>query len=271
MNVLIKEIDPLPELRPYVSCFWEGDFNLTRSPLLTQRVVPNGYVEIIIHTTPVHCSLFKGLDWSPSPDYAIVGLHTEPYVVKFNEQVRVFGLRLKPEGIFNLFGVPSSNFNSTYEDMESVLGADFGDLCNRLCEAPNWKTSVALTSDYLLRSLRKKSIDLNYVNRAAEIIRTRGGAIVMDELSDEVCISRRQLEREFSNKLGITPKHYMRLLRVNEVHRQLMLKNELNLLDVSYFCGYADQAHFIREFKSFTGYSPKIFLRKRHEFIVNVG
>lgn len=271
MNVSIKEFKPSDELIPYVACFWEGNFNLNRSPLLTQKVVPNGFVEIIIHVTTVRCSLFKAHDWSMSPDYTIIGLHTEPYLVKFSDYVQVFGIRLKPEGILNLFGIPSTSFNATYENMENVLGTEFRYFCYRLCDAHNSKERIASASNYLLQSLKRKAIDLNYIHRAAEIIRNRKGSIVMDELSDEVCISRRQLEREFSNKLGITPKQYMRLSRVNEVHRQLVIKNELNLLDVSYFCGYADQAHFIREFKSFTGHSPTIFIKNRKEFIVNPG
>jgi AraC-like DNA-binding protein len=271
MSVLIRAFNPPQQLSPYVVCFWEGDFNLTQSPLLTQRVVPNGYVEIIIHVTARHCSLFKGRGWSRSPAYAIVGLHTEPYVVKFAEHVQVFGIRLKPDGIFSLFRIPSSHFNATYEDMEGALGVEFRKFCNRLSEATTSETKVALASDFLVRSLQQNSIGLNYVNRAAEIIRNRSGAIVMDELADEVCISRRQLEREFSNKLGITPKQYIRLSRVNEVYRRLALQQELNLMDVSYHCGYADQAHFIREFKGFTGYAPTVFVKNRQEFIVNPG
>jgi AraC-like DNA-binding protein len=41
------------------------------------------------------------------------------------------------------------------------------------------------------------------------------------------------------------------------------------LTDVSYACGYADQAHFIRDFKRFTGESPKNFIKQKERFIVN--
>lgn len=269
MNIVIKEFQPVAGLSPYVSSFWEGDFNVNRDALLTQRVVPNGFLEIIIHVTPLHCELFKNGGWSQSPDHTIIGLHTEPYVVKFNDTVKVFGIRLKPEGIYNLFSIPSSLFRATYEDMENVLGREFKTLCDRIRHALTLDDRLNLASQYLINSLHKNRIRYNYINRAAEVIRNRKGSILMDELSDEACISRRQLEREFSDKLGITPKQYMRISRLNEVHRQLESNYVLNLTSISHHCGYADQAHFIREFKNFTGYSPTIFLKNREEFIIN--
>ncbi|HEX5168752.1 MAG TPA: helix-turn-helix domain-containing protein [Cyclobacteriaceae bacterium] len=269
MNVLIKEFKPAGELSPYVVSFWEGNFNINNSPLLTQRVVPNGFVEIIFHISSLRCNLFKDCEWSESPPYTIIGLHTQPYIVRFSGCVQVFGIRLKPEGIYNLFKIPSTVFNASHENLQDVLGSEFNTFCRQLCEADETATRIALTERYLLKSVRKNAIDLNYVHRAAEIIRSRKGLIVMDELSDEVCISRRQLERGFSANLGISPKHYMRLSRVNEVHKKLLREHDVNLMDMSYYCGYSDQAHFIREFKNFTGLAPRIFMRNRQEFIVN--
>lgn len=270
MNIIIREFEPSLELAPYVAGFWEGDFNINRAQLLTQRVAPSGFLEIIIHVTPLHCELFKNDNWSQSPDHTIIGLHTEPYIVKFSDAVKVFGIRLKPEGIFNLFAIPSSLFRDTYENMEDVLGNDFKILCNQIRECTRWNERLDFASSYLINSMQRYNIEYNYINRAADVIRRRKGDIVMDELADEACISRRQLEREFAAKLGISPKQYMRLSRFSEVHRQLELKEELNLTKVSHHCGYADQAHFIREFKSFMGYTPTVFLKNRNEFIVNV-
>ena len=61
----------------------------------------------------------------------------------------------------------------------------------------------------------------------------------------------------------------MRLARLNEVNRILTNGRRLLLTDVSYICGYSDQAHFIRDFKHFTGESPTIFIREKDRYIVN--
>ena len=61
----------------------------------------------------------------------------------------------------------------------------------------------------------------------------------------------------------------MRLARLNEANR-LLQKNELpGLTAIAFESGYADQAHFIRDFKQFTGEKPTVFLKERERFIVN--
>jgi AraC-like DNA-binding protein len=61
----------------------------------------------------------------------------------------------------------------------------------------------------------------------------------------------------------------MRIARLNAVNRMLTKGHQLMLTDVSYACGYSDQAHFIRDFKHFTGESPKKFICKKEKYIVN--
>ncbi len=74
MSIKVKEYQPSEYLQPFVELFWEGDFNVTKEAVLKQRVVPNGFVELIIHLSDFHCDLPTGKHWSQSPDYTIIGL-----------------------------------------------------------------------------------------------------------------------------------------------------------------------------------------------------
>lgn len=269
MSVQIKEFSPGKDLQLYVEFFWEGQFNLSGATTLYQKVVPNGFVELVIHPSDSHCHLPIGDEWASSPDYTIIGLYTRPYEVQFPHYVNVFGIRFKPEGIYNLFGIPASVFSEKYEDMELVLGREFKEYCERLRETSHITKRLKLTASFLLKKLEQNSAEITYLNRAAEMIRRSEGFNKIDELPDKVYISQRQLEREFNKKIGITPKRYMRIARLNEVHRKLEDEQELELTKIAFDCGYADQAHFIRDFKSFMGVNPTLFTKNRHQFIVN--
>ncbi len=270
MPVQLTEYPPSAYLSPFVEVFWQGRFNLAAQGLLRQQVLPNGYVELVIHLSDQHCALFKDNEWSKSPDYTVIGLYDQPFEVRFNNLVEVFGIRFKPEGIYNLFGLPAAEFYKTFDDMESVLGRAFRDYCLRLREAAAMRQRLGLTEVYLRRSLERRSGDeLSYVNHAAEIIRRRGGEVRIEDLSREVFISQRQLEREFKQKIGLSPKLYLRISRLNAVHRQLQSGEALDFTQLTYECGYADQAHFIRDFKRFTGVQPTVFIRNRKFYIVN--
>ena len=77
--------------------------------------------------------------------------------------------------------------------------------------------------------MNNRALDLSYLNRAAEIIRKEKGMISMDELAGKAYISARQLEREFRKKIGISPKNYMRLSRLNEVNRILTSRSAVGV------------------------------------------
>ncbi len=97
-----------------------------------------------------------------------------------------------------------------------------------------------------------------------EIIRAKGQTSI-DSLIRNIGISGRQLERKFNRLVGLTPKTFSRILR---------FQNVLNLLNRNHFqvlttlgleCGFYDQAHFIHEFKEFTGQSPTAYFSKEHK------
>jgi len=200
----------------------------------------------------------------------IMGLYTKPYEIRFKNYVKVFAIRFKPEGIYNIFGVPASLLMDRYEDMSLVVGNGFIDFSHRLKEEISVLSMIQRTENYLLKNLLNNKIDMNYVNLAANLIRNTKGVKIKD-LSSRLCISKRQLEREFKEKVGISPKHYLRIIRINEVLRLLNEDQVIDLTSVAYQCGYFDQSHFINDFKRITGQKPTIFIKEKRRFISNPG
>ena len=270
MSIEITEYKPLPPIDSFVEFYWTGGFNTGHIPRFSQFVMPNGYVELIIHLTDQHCDLQSGSTWGQSPDYTVIGLYTRPYEVQFRSHVRTFGIRFKPEGVYNLFGISASLFSEGFEDMESVLGRHFRDYCSRLREATDVRQKRNLTHQYLLDQLNDHHPEKTYLNCAADLIRNSQAASKVEELPGKVFISRRQLEREFREKIGLTPKQYMRIARLNAINRYLLSGSKFNLGRLSLEAGFADQAHLCREFKTFAGLPPAKFMESIERFIVNV-
>jgi len=270
MSVEITEYNPSPPLDSFVEFFWSGEFNTTYEPRLSQLVVPNGFVELVIHLSDHHCDLQSGSKWGQSPDFTIIGLYTRPYEVQFRSHVRTFGVRFKPEGVYNLFGISASLFSERFDDMESVLGSHFRNYCSRLRESGDIAQKLNLTHQYLLKQLQNHYPEKTYLNRAADLIRHDNFTSKVDELPGKVYISRRQLEREFKEKIGMTPKQYMRIARLNAINRYLQSGGEIHLGSLSLEAGFSDQAHLCREFKTFAGLPPAKFMESVERFIVNV-
>ena len=93
-----------------------------------------------------------------------------------------------------------------------------------------------------------------------QTIRNRRGDVAISSLCDELGVGERRLERNFRRALGTSPKHFARITRFLLACRTLHAGEWTNLAAVAHACGYADQAHFNRNFKAFSGMSPRQFL-----------
>lgn len=267
MSIQVREVTPSAALQPYVENYWQAVFNPASSQVLSFKVVPRGVIELVLHLSDFHCDLEINEEWTQSPDHTLIGLWTEPYEVRFRKKVEVQGIRFKPDGFYALFGIPAAEFSRRSTDMEDVLGEAFCEYVGRLREALSAQERLRLTESFLLKMLQKNDGAAPYLHAAAELIRTQSENISVDQLSQKVFISPRQLEREFKTVIGISPKAYLRIARLHQAQQLLRQNRFANLAQLAYQCGYYDQSHFIRDFKKILGVVPTSFLEQQAHFI----
>lgn len=76
-------------------------------------------------------------------------------------------------------------------------------------------------------------------------------------------VSRTTLNKHFGKHICKTPSQFKKILRFrNAVNKYASDKAKNNLTDIAYSVDYFDQSHMTREFKSVTGFSPKVFFEK---------
>ena len=86
--------------------------------------------------------------------------------------------------------------------------------------------------------------------------------ISVNELAAIACLSKKQFERLFNAMVGANPKEYARIARFQKALSFLQHSPEtMSQAQIAYQCGYADQSHFIREFKQFSGHTPLSLLK----------
>lgn len=271
MSSILQEYKPSRSLNAFVQAYWTGDFNRNSESGFSQSVVPNGCIELIIHLSDDHCALSKHDAWDLSPEFTLIGLFTTSYEVRFGTRVKVFGIRFYPDGIHNIFGIPPGHFLGSYEDCRAVFGRQLGDYCSRLRDTRSLEEKIALTETFLTDNLRRHQKQFDYTGLAAGIIRRHQGLLALEALKERVPISQRQLQREFKIRYGLSPKAYTRLARLNAIQLYMQQTSVPDYSDLAYSHGFADQSHFIREFKLLTGNNPGAFAREREKFIVNPG
>jgi AraC-like DNA-binding protein len=89
-------------------------------------------------------------------------------------------------------------------------------------------------------------------------LRASGGNAPIDRLAQTTGLSRRQFERRFSERVGLPPRLFGRIVRFQRAFRHLGAESGAA---VAARCGYADQAHLIREIRRFAGQTPAALTR----------
>lgn len=143
---------------------------------------------------------------------------------------------------------------------EDIWGPAASSLCSQLSYANTLKEKLVLINVFLLGQLRLAAPDA-LIEQAMPLLYRRYADISILGLADHFHIGRRQFERRFLAVSGQTANTVKCMSRFQHTVRSLMLSNAKNTAATALDHGYYDQAHFIHDFKNFTGSSPDLYLK----------
>ncbi len=157
---------------------------------------------------------------------------------------------LQPYGAFHLWGIPATEWFNCFFPAEEVLNARMRDISDALMSTKQLSEWVGLLDNFLLQQVNKiKEPDPVIVEAVKHIVQYEG-LVSVESLLQMLFVSERTLERKFNHTVGITPKRFIDIVRLNMSAKRLQrLKEKHRLAGVAYESGYFDQAHFIKDFK----------------------
>jgi AraC-like DNA-binding protein len=253
---------PVPEsrgLQAVVDAVWTLESDGPPAPEATaDPVIPDGRPEIIVHFgDPFERQVAGGFD--RQAHILAVGQLTAPMVLRPASRVSVLGIRLRPEGAAALWPDPQHELTGHVidpADLSRPLARWLASLRDSYASAEDAAPHVA---DGLGALARLERLDPRISLAVSLVLDTDGGARI-DELADRAGCTRRHLERLFLLQVGMTPK---RLSRIRRFQRALTVLEEAHAagersagLMAAASCGYADQSHFVREFRELAGATP---------------
>lgn len=95
-----------------------------------------------------------------------------------------------------------------------------------------------------------------------EHIRLTHGTVSVKNIYSELGVSKSKLEQHFNKEIGLTPKEYCKIEKINHFISTYLEMENVSLTELTYQCGYYDQSHLIKDFKYFLDTSPKKFFLK---------
>lgn len=258
------QVIPSPRhLRRLVQFFWMYQESSHGEPASTFRIFPDGRPGIIVNCCPGN-SVHHDAHGVRLPDAFIYGQSTR-YLNNYSRgHIQTFGVCLSPLALPAILASPAAEITDSQVDFSLVNSA----LVEQVILSPTFKNRVEIMSEYLSRCayLREPKADLTAL--VANILREYGSLAVRQEYR-LFHLSERQLVRKFESHVGVTPKAFARIARFQAALDRLRYGSYSRLSDVAFDLNYSDQSHFVREFRQFSGLTPKEYASGCHEVIQN--
>lgn len=225
-----------------------------------ETILPDGIVEAVFHFGEPLMTAYPNAPEEQQPlSFAISQTH-RPIQIRPRGKTGIISVRFFPWGAHHFFGLPVKEFADRLIPGELLWGGVAVELQERLYLASNNRCRVRIVEQFLTDQLRRHHRE--NVEPFARFLWTRRGQVTVREMTQQLGVSERQLERKFAHAFGISPKRLARITRFLNACRILRRENSEELAQLACRCGYYDQAHFTHDFRGLAGMTPGEFLTR---------
>ena len=197
-----------------------------------------------------------------APPVTIFGQQLKRCNVYLPPEFLMFRVHFQPGALFRVVNLPLYEFGEDYFDAEMILGRDARGVSERLANGRSYAEMVEVVEAYLVRSVARSTQDVLPVDRAAARLTADPRHISLDWLAGQACLSPRQFNRKFTERIGVGPKIYSRLVRYHRAYLFKAAHPAIAWPTVAIECGYTDYQHLVRDFRQFTDATPNAWLQE---------
>lgn len=251
---------PDQDLTSLVKCHWTlevpAEYNSEK-----QRIVPDGCMEMIFILGDDIKRYTSENEFIIQPRAVVIGQITEPFTIQPAGYVHCFATRFYPYGVANFIKTPLKNLENKETPIAELFGQSTADeLEQKIIHATGTQQRIEIIENFLLNKLNEKPTIDNIVISTIDALLATGGSSPINVILKEDLSKRRQLERKFLKQIGISPKQLGKVIRLQTALKMLLSQKTGSLTRIAYESEYYDQNHFIKDFREFTGTTPKEFL-----------
>lgn len=255
-----QTFEPQTNLKALIKCYWALEVPAETNPQ-KQRIVPDGCMEMIFILGDDIKRYTSENDFIIQPRALVVGQITEPFVIQPTGSVNCFAVRFYPYGFANFITAPLKELENKETPIRRLFDENKAEeLEQGVIRAGSNEQRIELIEAFLLDKFNEKEIIDQVVKTTIDALFSTKGSTQIGTILKEELSKRRQLERKFLKQVGLSPKQLGKVIRLQTALKMLLHENPGKLTQIAYESEYYDQAHFIKDFKDFTGINPKEFL-----------
>jgi AraC-like DNA-binding protein len=251
-----QEISPSERLKPYVKCYYL--YASSSAASFVDTVFPSGYTEIIFNLGSGKWQTYAADQFVTTPEIELWGQIIKPLTVRSIGKNTMLGIRFFSHAMSCFIEENIDSLNNQVVDFKDLSWNVVAPVHSKLLETTALDKRIMFVEEFLLNRLslcKKKHDKVAVVNNIMHELKQEDFFDNIENVASRYGFTSRYLQKLFLQYTGLTPKLYTKINRFQNSLR-LVTQNNTTLTSIAYDCGYFDQSHFIREFKSFTGLTP---------------
>jgi AraC-like DNA-binding protein len=254
----LREIKSSPVLARFVRCYRIIDFEFIHS----DSIPPKAYTP-----RPEQC-----LQFFPTPtliQYANNDMVIRPKNALIIGQQTIINNRtgfkkflslqivFQPGALCHFLGCSLSEITDQLVDAADVFGNLIEQVNDQLYHAKNHHEMIGIAEQFLLKQVGNKVTYMQPIDAMAQ--QMLDPLHPLDWYVTNAFLSHRQFDRKFINRMGISPKEYLRIVRFDHAYRMKNHYPEMSWFNIAIACGYFDYQHLSKDYITFTGHTPTAF------------
>ena len=265
--MLVHSHIPAPPLADFVDHFWIHEGPARGGG--RERALPTGTTELVINlradrlTVADHEAPHRPRDF---PGALVCGPHSDYFILDSAEQETILGVHFRPGGTRPFFRYPATEFRNAHVALEQLWGQRAVELRERLLDTPTPAARFRLLERFLLAAGSGRFARHPAVDRALRAFGREPAPPTIAAVSAQLGLSARHFGALFAAEVGLTPKRFCRIRRFQALLHRIERGHPVDWAELALACGYYDQAHFLRDFRAFTGLTPTDYLARRGDY-----
>jgi AraC-like DNA-binding protein len=233
------------------------------------RFLPDGNTEIIIDLTehPQHIYDNETLREIQTCRYAWVsGVRTQPITIPSGSGSRMLIVAFKKGRAFPFYPFPISELTDTVAGADLVFGRNFHDLREQLLASKSIDRMFQLVERFLLQQAGNRiraDGAAKCIEYAVSNMTHKPTLRWLHQLSEEIGYSQKHFIELFRQQVGVSPKQYLKIMRFQKAISAIEHNESIHWSQIALESGYYDQAHFIHDFKRFSGFTPNEYIKRK--------
>jgi AraC-like DNA-binding protein len=263
-NLLVK---PAPPLSRFVQLLWY--YQDARKPHAKERLLPDGCVSLVINLAEDQTRIYDPDDIRKITRLGgcgIAGPQSKCFAIDTDEQTCVVGVSFRAGGAVPFLKLPSDELHNQHLNLEDLWGRLGRELRERTLAAKTPEAKLRVVELMLLERAAGLFDGQPVVDYAVQNFLAQPATSKIADVAGKSGFSSRRFIELFKQHVGMTPKLFCRVRRFQNVLRRITQGRPLHWSEIALDGGYFDQAHFIHDFRAFSGINPSKYLADYKDF-----